>query len=87
MKKDEIVVMNIPLDKIDGNPENDKLFSMRSVDHLAKIIDEEGYTTPIEVYKKKNGRYEITSGHRRYQAMKLLGQKEIPCYIHAGYKT
>ncbi len=84
---DKLVLEEIPLSKIDPNPENAELFTMDNVDHLAKIIDEEGFTTPIEVYKKKGGRYEITSGHRRYEAMKLLGKETIPCYVTKGYDS
>lgn len=83
----EIKLKEIALDKIDANPENNELFTMDNIDHLARIIDEEGFTTPIEVFKKDDGRYEITSGHRRYEAMKLLGQTTIPCYVTDKYKS
>ncbi|MCR5607160.1 MAG: ParB/RepB/Spo0J family partition protein [Treponema sp.] len=86
-KKEKLVLEDLPISQIDPNPDNSSLFSMDSVDHLAKIIDEEGFTTPIEVFKKKDGRYEITSGHRRYEAMKVLKQKTIPCYITSGYDS
>lgn len=72
---------SILLSEIDSNPQNSDIFSIKDIEHLASIIKEEGFTSPIEVFKKKDGRYEITAGHRRYEAMKLLKEKEIPCYV------
>lgn len=71
----------IPMDKIVRNESNSAIFKVSEIEHLAKIIEEEGFSTPIEVYKLKNGKYEISSGHRRYEAMKLLKRKEIPCIV------
>lgn len=67
----------IELDKVDANPQNKEVFSMSDIDHLADIIAKEGYSTPIEVVRK-DGRYEIISGHRRVEAMKRLGYTVIP---------
>lgn len=74
-------LQNIALNKIDSNPNNKKIFSVNNIEHLASIIKEEGFTTPIEVYQKPDGRYEIISGHRRYAAMEYLKRKEIPCIV------
>ncbi len=86
-KSENLTLDYIPLSEIDPNPENAELFRMSDIEHLANIIKEEGFTTPIEVYKKDDGRYEITSGHRRYEAMKSLGKKKIPCLICDGYSS
>ena len=69
---------DLEIDKIDYNPENTSIFNMSEIDSLAKRIKEEGFNDPILVYQKKDGRYEILSGHRRYEAMKLLNEKSIP---------
>ena len=79
--KDTLELKNIPLDQIEYNPVNTKIFNMDDIEHLAKTIKEEGYNDPILVFKNKNGRYEILSGHRRYEAMKLLGENTIPSNI------
>ena len=79
--KDTLELKSIPLDQIEYNPVNTKIFNMDDIEHLAKTIKEEGYNDPILVFKNKNGRYEILSGHRRYEAMKLLGEKTIPSNI------
>ncbi len=83
----KLELVDIKLDQIDPNPENSQLFNMENIEHLANIIKEEGFTTPIEVYKKKDGRYEISSGHRRYEAMKYLGKKTIPCLVFSGFSS
>ena len=71
----------ISLDQIDYNPKNTAIFNMGEIERLASRIKEEGYNDPILVFKKDNGRYEILSGHRRYEAMKYLGEKKIPANI------
>ncbi len=72
---------DISLDQIDYNPKNTSIFNMGEIERLASRIKEEGYNDPILVFKKDNGRYEILSGHRRYEAMKYLGEKTIPSNI------
>ncbi len=76
--------IDIAMDKIDYNPENTSIFNMDEIESLAKRIEEEGFTSAILVYQKSNGRYEILSGHRRYEAMKLLKGKTIPADILSG---
>lgn len=78
----KIVVIDIPLDKIDKNEDNEKVFDMSEIEFLAKGIEDDGFFGAIEVYKKPDGRYEISSGHRRYEAMKLLKRNDIPCIVN-----
>ena len=75
------VVELIDMNLIDPNPDNDTIFNMDALEYLAKGIKEEGFIGAIEVIAKPDGRYEISSGHRRYKAMELLREKEIPCII------
>ena len=68
--KDTLELKSIPLDQIEYNPVNTKIFNMDDIEHLAKTIKEEGYNDPILVFKNKNGRYEILyqgKGHRNRQ--------------------
>lgn len=74
-------IYNISLDLIDENPENEKIFSMENIEDLAQAIKEDGFHGAIEVRLKDNERFEILSGHRRYRAMQLLGNKSIPAII------
>ncbi len=74
-------VVNIPVDKIVENEQNAAIFDMTDIDELANEISENGFHGAIEVIRKKEGNYEIISGHRRFRALKLNGVKEIPCII------
>ncbi len=74
-------VFDIPMSLIDENEDNEKIFNMEKIDSLAKAIGEEGWTGAIEVIARPNGRYEISSGHRRFRAMQKLGKETIPCII------
>ncbi len=73
--------LDIRLDLIDKNPLNAEIFTMNDIDILAANIAEIGLLTPINVYLKDDGRYEIASGHRRYEALKRLGRETAKCYV------
>lgn len=74
---------DIPIDLIDINSANEEIFGHEEIEHLAERIKANGFFGAIEVYAKKDGRYEISAGHRRYLACKLNGMKKIPCIISA----
>lgn len=76
-----VTAVDIKLDKIDENPDNEKIFNMKEVKRLADSIARNGFNGAIEVYKKGDGRYEISSGHRRYRAMKMLNRTTIPAIV------
>lgn len=76
-----IEVKNISLDLIDPNPMNKDIFVVSDIAGLMNSIREHGFMGAIEVYLKPDGRYQISAGHRRYNAMKLLGEKTIPCIV------
>lgn len=71
----------ISIDLIDLNPDNEEVFGYDDIDFLAETIKENGFNGVIEVYALNNGRYEISSGHRRYLAAKKLGMKTVPCLV------
>lgn len=74
---------DIPVDLIDLNVDNEEIFGYEEIEHLAQRMEENGFYGAIEVYAKKDGRYEIASGHRRYLAYKSLGKDKIPCIVSA----
>lgn len=74
---------DIPVELIDLNIDNEDIFGYEEIEHLAERIAENGFYGAIEVYAKKDGRYEISSGHRRFLACKLNGMKKIPCIVSA----
>lgn len=55
--------------------ENDELYEM------SNSIKEKGVLVPTIIREKKDGRYEMISGHRRKKASELAGFKTIPCII------
>lgn len=75
------VVKDIDINLIDMVEVNEDIFGYEDLDFLADDIEEEGFHGTIEVYAKKNGRYEISAGHRRYLAAKKNNMKTIPCSI------
>ena len=80
--KQDANVFTIPIDQLDENPDNDKIYNMDdSTSTLARIIRDNGFTSVVEVFPKPDGRYEITSGHRRVRAAKECGMKSVPCVI------
>ena len=75
-------VVQIPVELLDENPDNEKIYNMDDIDRLARILDENGFNSVVEVFPKDDGRYEITSGHRRVRAAKLNGMDTVRCIIN-----
>lgn len=81
MSGNAATTVDLDISKIDENPDNEKIFDMSGIDALVNEIQEFGFAGAIDVYQKEDGRYELSSGHRRYRAMKALGKKTIPAII------
>src|SRR5258708_38430751 len=56
------------------HPKNPRRHTVAQIRAIAKSIETFGFTSPVLVDKDK----QIIAGHGRYEAAKLLGQKEIP---------
>ena len=75
-------IYEIPIDQIDAFP--DHPFKVRDDDDMLNLIESiraQGVLTPCMVRKKKDGRYELISGHRRKRACELLGMDTLRCEI------
>ena len=75
-------IYEIPIDQIDPFP--DHPFKVRDDDDMLNLIESiraQGVLTPCMVRKKKDGRYELISGHRRKRACELLGMETLRCEI------
>mgnify|MGYP002107855034 FL=1 len=75
-------VMTIPIDKITDFKEHP--FHVTMDEDMAKLIDsikENDMLMPALVRPKKDGTYEMISGHRRKFAMSQLGRKEMNVII------
>lgn len=57
-----------------------KYINDKSLNELATSIKNYGIINPI-IVRKKNDKYEIISGERRYQAAKKINLKEIPAIV------
>jgi ParB family chromosome partitioning protein len=56
------------------------------VEDLKRILLSKGWQAPITVYPRGNY-YIIKSGHRRWNAAKDLGMKEVPCFVTEAPKS
>ncbi len=74
-------VENIAVSKLIVNPfQPRKIFNEEALQELAESIKEHGIIQPI-VVRKKEKKYEIIAGERRFRAAKLAGLKEIPAIV------
>ncbi len=75
-------IYEIPIDQIDPFPNHP--FKVRDDEDMMNLIESiraQGVLTPCMVRKKKDGRYELISGHRRKRACELLGMDTLRCEI------
>ena len=67
-------IYDIPLSEIDDFADHPfKVKLDEDMDQLVQSIKERGIITPVTLRPKKDGRYEIVSGHRRKKACELAG--------------
>ena len=74
---------NVPVDKIDQNPENPRLyFRQGELDQLLESIRLYGVQVPISVYKE-GARYVLIDGERRWRCSRKLNRPTIPALIQS----
>jgi ParB family chromosome partitioning protein len=79
--KDTSDVLLIPIDLIEPNPYQPRMsFDQEALQELAVSIKTFGLIQPITV-RRKEDKYQIISGERRYRASLLAGMDMIPAYI------
>lgn len=77
----EKTLLEIPVEKIDRNPENPRLFFRQNeLDELTDSIRRYGVQVPIAVYKE-SGRFILIDGERRWRCSLKLNKKTIPAII------
>ena len=59
---------------------------MGAIDELARSISQVGIVEPL-VVARRDGRYEVVAGHRRFSAAKVAGLATVPCVVHDSFKT
>lgn len=78
---DRTELTDIPVDKIDRNPENPRIFFRASeLETLLNSIRRHGVQVPISVYKDRN-RYVLIDGERRWRCSLKLNKRTIPALI------
>ena len=83
-QKSDVVgsISRIKISSISPNPFQPRLdFDKEPLVELANSIKEHGIIQPITVRKIGRNEFQIISGERRYQASKLAGIDELPCFI------
>lgn len=71
------MICEVSLDLVDNSELNSRLeYSEEDIKKLASSISKFGLLSPIRL-RKKSDRYEIVYGHKRVQAMRLLGRTTI----------
>lgn len=74
-------VQQIAVAKIIANPfQPRKIFDETAIEELSESIKEHGIIQPI-VVRKKDKKYEIVAGERRYRAAKQAGLTEVPAIV------
>lgn len=69
----------IPLDEIEENESN--AYEQTDIEELAESIKVVGLHQPLVVWPKPEGGYLLIAGHRRRNALALLGWKTAPCRV------
>ena len=72
-------VITVSLDKLKPNPYQPRIdINLQSLNELISSIEQNGLLQPIVVTKPQNdGNRIIIAGHRRVEAFKIMGKKEI----------
>jgi len=85
MKQERTKSVEIPICDIEENEKN--FYSVDNVEKLILSIRVGGFTNPLLVFQKADGKYKLLSGHRRLKAVKELvkmgswGKDTVPCII------
>jgi len=83
------IITKIKLDKLNESPyqgrmifidKENKKSEERNIEILAQNIKENGLLNPV-IVRKANGAYQLIDGHRRAEAVKILGYKTIDSIV------
>ncbi|MBR3460577.1 MAG: ParB/RepB/Spo0J family partition protein [Clostridia bacterium] len=79
--KETDVVRMISVDLIDNNPEQPrKSFNEEKLNELAESIQQHGIVQPL-IVQKRDERYTIIAGERRFRAARIAGLREVPAIV------
>lgn len=86
MQKPIEFVKELPLEKIQPNPQNPrKVFREKDINDLCNsIIEMGGIIVPLVVFETEPGEFILLDGERRYRAAKKLRMKSVPANVISG---
>ncbi|MDR0304956.1 MAG: ParB/RepB/Spo0J family partition protein [Chitinispirillales bacterium] len=72
----------ISISLVSPNPFQPRIdFNNEAIEDLAKSIKEQGLLLPVVVRRTIDQKYQIISGERRFRALKLLEETEVPVIV------
>ena len=76
-------IINVSLEKLQVNPYQPRIdINVQSLNELISSIEQNGLLQPIVVTKpQENNIRTIIAGHRRFEAFKIMGKKEIQAIV------
>lgn len=76
-------IIDVSLEKLHANPYQPRIdINIQSLNELISSIEQNGLLQPIVVTKpQENGIRTIIAGHRRFEAFKIMGKKEIQAIV------
>ena len=77
--KTSFIIREIPIDKIIPSDKNQ--YGIREIEELAASIELTGLSHNLVVRVKEDGTFELISGERRFNALKMLGWTSAPCKV------
>lgn len=78
-KRKGFIIQEIPIDNIIPSDKNQ--YGIREIEELASSIELTGLSHNLVVRDNENGTYELISGERRFNALKMLGWTTAPCKV------
>lgn len=74
-------VLQVPVDQIDPNPlQSRTVFQADRLQELAQSIKANGVIQPL-VTRRREGRYQLVAGERRWRASKIAGLTKVPVIV------
>ena len=76
-------ILEINLKDLEANPHQPRInINMQSLNELISSIEQNGLMQPIVATEmKENGMHTIVAGHRRYEALKIMGKPKIDAIV------
>lgn len=81
MEIQEIPLADIDISKFNTRKDLNAGMEDSTLDDLATSIKEKGLLSPITVLQRKDGRYELIAGQRRFLACTKIGLAKVPAII------